>query len=630
MTTDRPLPDSLRRSVDALYEVFAAYDASGGSETFRDLLRPGDGEIRFETMPVREIPGDWVADVILGYSGLRPPISIPWSEIIAPYKRLLPRVLEFMASRPGSSSSFHHLAGGIRSSGWASWGADEKDAVSRFLGEHWASCICRHSIGDCTDILLGIATLADDISPFLDAWAGAGDTRARLNLAGFVARNTEGSERLDDGRVMTTRRESNLVWNDSLADSRWVEVPEAAHSIINWLRSRKVAGSLATLQGETDLTDGEREAVESARAGLELWQYASTLPPENRQVRPAAIEAVQRAADTLYETFACHELPPGPLQVCPCCVDEQVAATTRNTPLRELRGAALREISSSVGSTWGEGAVYKHFVPRLLEAAFFSQTDIFGVDTLLADLGRNGPRTWPEHECEAIRQFLLAAWPATIAEEGFQLEGPDEWLCGIALAGYDLAEFLSLWESDPRPETAGSLAVFIVWNSEQTARVDRSTGEISLSGKCLANDGVLVSPFWSDAPEQMAEVIAWLKSDAVRAKMRDAASNEQAECCSHIRPGDALECLDAITGRLPGERLALLRRGVCDVVLRSAREGSEADIAGILSQFRWGRVTALHLNVADLPLKVVESVDLVAARRLRSQLAEIGGTIEFV
>jgi hypothetical protein len=581
-------------------------------------------------MPVREIPDDWVADVLTTYAALGPPTSIPWSEIIAPYKRLLPRVLEFMATQSGHSSWFHHLADGIRSSGWASWGADEKDAVLRFLRDYWVSCICGCSVWDCTNTLLGIATLADDISPLLAAWGGASDNRARLNLADFIAGNTEGSERLGDGRVMTARREPNLVWNDSLADSGWVEVPDAARSVVGWLRSGEVAGSLAALQGETGLTDEEREAVKTARAGLDLWKYASTLPPEKRQVRPAAIKAVQRAVDTLYQTFACHGLPPGPLQVCPCCVDEQVAATTRNTPLRKLRGAALREISSSVGTTWGEGAVYKHFVPRLLEAAFFFQTDIFGVDTLLANLGRNGPRTWPENECEAIGQFLLAAWPATIAEEGSQLEGPDEWLCGIALAGYDLAEFLSLWESDPRPEAAASLAVFIVWNCQQTARVDRSTGDISLSGKCLANDGVLASPFWSDAPEQMAEVIEWLKSDAVRAKIRNAASDEQAEYGFYIRPGDALECLDAITGRLPEERLALLRSGVCDVVLQSAREGSEAEIAGILSQSRRGRVTAQQLNVADLPLKVVESIDLVAARRLRSQLAGVGAIVEFV
>lgn len=159
-------------------------------------------------------------------------------------------------------------------------------------------------------------------------------------------------------------------------------------------------------------------------------------------------------------------------------------------PLRELSANELSSYASSVFLTVGGTDDYRYYFPRILEhvvgvVGWWPGPEVFG-----RSLTSAGWEKWADAERAAVVDFFhVIIRHHSESRSGDEL---DDWLCGIAAAGIDLAPYLRiLWE---HPDAA--LALF---------RVNAAP---------LAGGG-LQNAFWSENREGMKQLVAWFYSAEV-------------------------------------------------------------------------------------------------------------------
>jgi hypothetical protein len=144
----------------------------------------------------------------------------------------------------------------------------------------------------------------------------------------------------------------------------------------------------------------------------------------------ALTDAVARA----YALFAAYGRPPA-LGLCTFCYTDADLAIYQTTALADLGPDHVRKLVWESADHWPSTDVYKHFLPRILDAlAPPDRCDDLYPAHLFEVLAWHGIGDWPEAERELVRDYVQR-----VAEA---LEAVDDW--DDALAWRDGAATLGL------------------------------------------------------------------------------------------------------------------------------------------------------------------------------------------
>lgn len=228
------------------------------------------------------------------------------------------------------------------------------------------------------------------------------------------------------------------------------------------------------------------------------------------------------AIDVLYRAFDGYGRPAW-IEACACCwCGEPVEDTDRfgargtvrvlgpgaTRSLRELDIDDLAHIAAEVPLTAGDTAVFKHYLPRVLEIAVTAGFDWPAMEAVFGHLSfDDGARVvawtgWPAEERAAIRSFMRAAWRDRLSvDEDEDGDAADTLLCSISRAEIDIDWYLDEWLRFEHPAAAGHLRRFLDLNAEDLAR------------------GALWNAFWDDPATggNAAAVVAWALDPRTRA-----------------------------------------------------------------------------------------------------------------
>ena len=202
---------------------------------------------------------------------------------------------------------------------------------------------------------------------------------------------------------------------------------------------------------------------------------------------------LSRAIASLYKAFHPYCSRPHP-DGCPCCVSDKDQKTLFSKPLHELTAKDLDRFAWKVLATWGEARDLKHFLPRVLELIATDDCAAFELEAFFGKLRVANWADWPKHEREAVDHYFQALWEACLSSADGSA-WVDELLCALGRAINDLTPFLKTWENCRATNGYAHLHAFLDWNAGALLKKRR-----------------LSNAFWSDAEEQMDQVIRWLMS----------------------------------------------------------------------------------------------------------------------
>lgn len=216
----------------------------------------------------------------------------------------------------------------------------------------------------------------------------------------------------------------------------------------------------------------------------------------------AAPYSIANAIENLYAVFAGYPLAHH-VAGCPCCVDLKDQRDLHAAPLRHLTTAHLKHYAFSALYTWGTVDDFKHFLPRLLEltAGGRSVGDV-DLEVTYAKLAYADWTTWPDAERKAIDDFLRANWLLTLSVFPPAHETADSVICAIGRAVNDLTPYLQTWEQ-------GNSTAF------------RHLADMLCEQGTALSQNRLRNAFWDDRPDQMRQVIDWLKTPSLAKRVED-------------------------------------------------------------------------------------------------------------
>jgi hypothetical protein len=158
----------------------------------------------------------------------------------------------------------------------------------------------------------------------------------------------------------------------------------------------------------------------------------------------------------------------------------------------------LGEVASSVPLTAGTVAVFKHYLPRLLEITVGPGFEWPDIEVVFSHLNYETTWTsWPDDERKALRAFFHAFWLERLdsdpdAGTGVTLDGA---LCAIGCADPEIDWYLEAWLRSESPHATAHLERFLLENAHQLAR------------------GRLANAFWTTdygpARANQGRIIAW-------------------------------------------------------------------------------------------------------------------------
>jgi hypothetical protein len=202
---------------------------------------------------------------------------------------------------------------------------------------------------------------------------------------------------------------------------------------------------------------------------------------------------IEAAIEDLYAAFA--RPTPRKVEGCSCCTTEEELRTLVETPLRQLTIDQLGSYAFSVMLTVGDEDDLRYFWPRIVELAAegerYPDLEVVFAKPKLAEW-----RRWPPREQAATERFVEAVME-DMAETEHDPSEVDAWVCA----------FGRLLE-DGLPSRLAPLL------RDTPAAGANLSGLHSLNLADMAK-GELHNAFWSDAPGPAAELVSWLRSDAV-------------------------------------------------------------------------------------------------------------------
>jgi hypothetical protein len=164
------------------------------------------------------------------------------------------------------------------------------------------------------------------------------------------------------------------------------------------------------------------------------------------------------------QTYAALAAVPRPreLHASPLRDAEAILRALTSTPLPTLPIVAIGPYSRYAITTVGTEQDFRHFLPRILELAATDPHWTGAEPPVTADrIVRAGWRDWGAAERGPVAGLYEAAFAEALARGLRGATIADEWLCGMALLGLELAGPLARWRADPSDEAALALALFV-------------------------------------------------------------------------------------------------------------------------------------------------------------------------
>ena len=199
---------------------------------------------------------------------------------------------------------------------------------------------------------------------------------------------------------------------------------------------------------------------------------------------------MNEAIKELYAAFAVDRLPTDH-DACPHCVSPEDKRRLYARPLRELSADDLDRYVWSAMTTWGDAALFRHFLPRILELMcthqFLWDPEILGEKLRYAEWSK-----WEAQQQTAVGRFFTAWWRGMLRSEVKEDTDPDAFLCMVACSGLSLEPYLSAWrDEDSLPATC-------------------LLADMLLPGEWPEMSSVGYGPWWKSCAEQGKEFRNWL------------------------------------------------------------------------------------------------------------------------
>jgi hypothetical protein len=214
--------------------------------------------------------------------------------------------------------------------------------------------------------------------------------------------------------------------------------------------------------------------------------------------------------EQLYAAFAHYPLRENTERCCGSPdLDPQPERRLHVKSLRDLSHDDLWEFASSALYTWGNEGDFKHFLPRLFElvvhaedegVAFEDPQAIFHKLTY-ADWNR-----WPVQEKSAVVAYFEELWDIAIntAPDYQAWDGVYGWIEAISQAEPDITHYLEHWMGAVSAAAHHNLARMIM--------------QEELLSKPMPGLGT----YWSDAKEQLMQLVAWVRRPQAQEKLQRA------------------------------------------------------------------------------------------------------------
>lgn len=218
---------------------------------------------------------------------------------------------------------------------------------------------------------------------------------------------------------------------------------------------------------------------------------------------------LREAIEGLYRAFAAYPLPKD-TGACPCCHSEQDERQLHAKLLRELEPKHLGKYAAEALLVWGDENAYRHFLPRIFELVATlpnASLELVDLEMVLSRLRLGAWWTWPKDEQSAVRNFLHALWTDALTREPEDVPSAEieEWVCSIAQAEPSLDWYTDHWIDTNDEQPLLHLAKLVIYT------------DILKSGSSHTQS------FWIDAREQYDQLRTWIRSEAVKVKLRFAA-----------------------------------------------------------------------------------------------------------
>jgi len=179
----------LAGAVDGLYDAFARYPRRAAMDSCPHCVGKAEQDV-LARVPLRGLSCEQLSRYAFK--------AITTWGAAEDYKHFLPRILELALTREGlgwPGLDLEVIAGKIRLGGGAAWPEEERAALHAFLEAVWRTVLA-HDPQDgrwkAEELLPGIASIVDDVAPFLAAWERDQSRAAVLQLADFVETSSHG------------------------------------------------------------------------------------------------------------------------------------------------------------------------------------------------------------------------------------------------------------------------------------------------------------------------------------------------------------------------------------------------------------------------------------------------------
>ncbi|HEX3599172.1 MAG TPA: hypothetical protein VHU84_03465 [Lacipirellulaceae bacterium] len=236
------------------------------------------------------------------------------------------------------------------------------------------------------------------------------------------------------------------------------------------------------------------------------------------------MKKTSQVIDDLYRVLSPYRIG-DEISGCVDCVPAEDSHVLVDKPRASLSVEDLDRYAFKAMTTWGNETDFKYFLPRLLELVLLERLDRFSMpETLFGKLRYGDWTNWPGSERRAIEHFLDAFWLAELQRPVISQDDDsiDTAICALGQACDDVGRFLMAWSTSSDALAARQLAQFVWINADRVLRKNR-----------------LMNSFWDGRPG-IAQVLAWLKSDAVASVIHEHSS----EYTEHLKYASAQ--LDAI------------------------------------------------------------------------------------
>jgi hypothetical protein len=226
------------------------------------------------------------------------------------------------------------------------------------------------------------------------------------------------------------------------------------------------------------------------------------------------MQSLDSALSQLYAVFRDVPVPSG---ICGCrcevCISDDTASFLVSTSLRDIPADRIQGYAESALKTVGCVEDYMYFLPRIMEITCRDPDWWPTIEVTGENIAECQPASWPKAKHAALVSLFSTVMKSFVDSRLFFRI--DDWLCGIGLAGLDIAPFVSLVESNPA-------AVAVVYADNADTLPERR----------------LTHPSWKLPNTAHDVLVAWLLSDAVQSAVASMSGRDLWGTCE---PTDAMD-----------------------------------------------------------------------------------------